>query len=237
MRRKTLPPQDNRCFQAHWIRLIKGIFEKKHTMAAQALALLHPTMYSEEEYLRLENVALERSEFLRGLLIPKEAEAPDHNLIKEHVIGELGLILRKGKICKSSSGTQRVFVPSISSYFYPDILVVCGPNKYGVLDCNSITNPSVIIEILSPSTHEYDRGEKFKLYRDIDTLQEYVTIDSRKAGAQVFRRMPDNQWILADDAFSLTESITIQTIGATLQMADLYDGTENVSSLLSPPEE
>ena len=206
-------------------------------MAAQALAISQSTMYSEEEYLRLENEALERSEFLQGMLIPKEAEGPDHNIIKEHVIGELGMIFKKSRVCKSCSSTQRVSVPSISSYFYPDILVVCGPNKYGVLDCNSIINPSVIIEILSPSTCEYDRDEKFKLYRDMETLQEYVTIDSRKANAQVFRRMADNQWVLADDAFSLAESITIQTIGATLQMADLYDGTENVSSLLPPPEE
>ncbi|SEJ44044.1 Endonuclease, Uma2 family (restriction endonuclease fold) [Dyadobacter sp. SG02] len=194
-------------------------------------------MYSEEEYLRLEKDALERSEFLEGMLIPKDAEGPDHNIVKEHVIGELGMILKKSIVCKSFSSTQRVFVPSICSYFYPDILVVCGSNRYGMLDRITIVNPSVVIEILSPSTCEYDCGPKFKLYRDIETLQEYVTIDSRKPYAQVFRRMADNQWILADDAFSLAESITIQTIGATLQMADLYDGTENVSSLLPPPKE
>ncbi len=205
--------------------------------AAQALALSQPTMYSEEEYLRIENGAFEKSEYFRGQIIKMAGAAPNHSRVKENVAIEVGIVLKKNKSCRSSSSDQRIHIPANSLYTYPDIVIVCGPNKFSKLDRITIVNPSAIIEILSPSTCEYDRGEKFKLYRDIETLQEYVTIDSRKASAQVFRRMPDNQWILAGDAFSLTESITIQTIGATLQMADLYDGTENVSSLLPPSEE
>jgi Uma2 family endonuclease len=206
-------------------------------MTALALALPQPTMYSEEEYLRLENDALEKSEYFQGQIIKMAGAAPNHNRVKDNVIGEIYPVLKKNKSCKSSSSDQRIHIPANSLYTYPDIIIVCGPNKFSKLDRITIVNPSVIIEILSPSTTDYDRGQKFKLYRDIETLLEYVTIDSRKADAQVFRRMPNNQWILADDAFSLTETITIHTIGATLQMADLYDGTENVSSLLSPPKE
>lgn len=206
---------------------------------AAALALAHsePTMYSEEEYLRLENDAFEKSEYFQGHIIKMAGAAPNHNRVKENVSVEIGIVLKKNKSCRSSSSDQRIYIPANSLYTYPDVLIVCGPNKFSKLDRTTITNPSVIIEILSPATSEYDRSLKFRLYRDIETLQEYVTIDSRKPGAQVFRRMSDNQWIVADDAFSLTESITIQTIGATLQMADLYDGIENVSSLLPPPEE
>lgn len=206
-------------------------------MAAPALALSQQTMYSEEEYLRLENDAFEKSEYFQGQIIAMAGATPNHNRVKENVVGELYPILKKDKSCRSSSSDQRIHIPENSLYAYPDIVIVCGPNKFSKLDRITIVNPSVIVEILSPSTCEYDRGEKFKLYRDIETLQEYVMIDSRKPYAQVFRRTPDNQWILADDAFSLTESITIQTIGATLQMADLYDGTENVSTLLPPPKE
>ena len=206
-------------------------------MTALALALPQPTMYSEEEYLRLENDALEKSEYFQGQIIKMAGAGPNHNRVKDNVIGEIYPVLKKNKSCKSSSSDQRIHIPANSLYTYPDIIIVCGPNKFSKLDRITIVNPSVIIEILSPSTTDYDRGQKFKLYRDIETLLEYVTIDSRKADAQVFRRMPDNQWILADDAFSLTETITIQTIGATLQVADLYDVAENVSSLLSPPKE
>lgn len=205
--------------------------------AAQALVISQPTMYSEEEYLRIENDAFEKSEYFQGQIIKMAGATPNHNRVKENVVVEVGIVLKKNKSCRSSSSDQRIHIPANSLYTYPDIVIVCGPNKFSKLDRITITNPSVIIEILSLSTSEYDRGEKFKLYRDIETLQEYVLVDSRKPYAQVFRRMPDNQWILADDAFSLSESITIQTIGAALQMADLYDGIENVSSLLSPPEE
>lgn len=205
--------------------------------AAHALALPQPPMYSEEEYLRLENDAFEKSEYFEGQIIEMAGAAPNHSRVKENTAIEIGIVLKKNKSCRSSSSDQRIHIPANSLYTYPDIVIVCGPNKFSKLDRITIVNPSVIIEILSPSTCEYDCGLKFKLYRDIETLQEYVTIDSRKPYAQVFRRMPDNQWIVADDAFSLTESITIQTIGATLQMADLYDGIENVSSLLPPAKE
>jgi Uma2 family endonuclease len=206
-------------------------------MAASALALPQPIMYSEEEYLRLENGAFEKSEYFQGQIIKMSGAAPNHNRVKENVVGEIYPVLKKNKSSRSSSSDQRIHIPANPLYTYPDIVIVCGPNKFSKLDRITIINPSVIFEILSPSTSDYDRGQKFKLYRDIETLQEYVTIDSRKTDAQVFRRMPDNQWILADEAFSLTETIAIQTNGATLQMADLYDGTENVSSLLPPPKE
>ncbi len=138
--------------------------------------------------------------------------APNHNRVKENVAIEVGIVLKKNKSCRSSSSDQRIHIPANSLYTYPDVIIVCGPNKFSKLDRITIINPSVIIEILSPSTAEYDRGHKFKLYRDIETLQEYVTIDSRKTEVQAYRRMSDDQWILADDAFSLTDSITIQTI-------------------------
>lgn len=201
------------------------------------LAIRIPTMYSEEEYLRLENDAFEKSEFFQGQIIKMAGAAPNHNRVKENVSIEVGIVLKKNKSCRSSSSDQRIHIPANSLYTYPDIIIVCGPNKFSALDRITIINPSVIIEILSPSTAEYDRGHKFKLYRDIETLQEYVTIDSRKSEAQVYRRMPDDQWVLADDAFSLTDSITIQTIGATLLMSELYDGTENVSSLFPASKE
>lgn len=206
-------------------------------MAILALALPRPTMYSEEEYLRLENDAFEKSEYFQGKIVMMAGATPNHNRIKDNFVGEIYPMLKKGRSCKSYSSDQRIHIPANSLYTYPDIVIVCGPNKFAELDRNTIVNPTVIIEVLSASTTEYDRGHKFKLYRDIEALQEYVTIDSRKTEAQVYRRMPDNQWILADDAFSLTESITIQTIGATLQMTDLYDGTENVSSLFPAPKE
>ncbi|GGH50919.1 hypothetical protein GCM10007423_53910 [Dyadobacter endophyticus] len=193
-------------------------------------------MYSEEEYLRLENDASEKSEFFQGKIVMMAGAAPNHNFINDNVVGLIHPFL-KAKSCKSCSSDQRIHIPSNSLYTYPDIMIVCGPKKHAELDRNTITNPSVIFEILSPSTSEYDRGKKFRLYRDIESLQEYVIINSLSIEVEVWRRTVNNQWLLADDAFSLNDSITIQTIGATLQMADLYDGTENVSGLFPAPKE
>nr|WP_295926135.1 Uma2 family endonuclease [uncultured Dyadobacter sp.] len=201
------------------------------------LALSQSTMYSEEEYLRLENDALEKSEYFQGKIVMMAGGTPNHNRVKENIIGEIYPILKKQRSCKSYSSDQRIHIPSNSLYTYPDIAIVCGPNRYAELDRNSIVNPSVIIEIMSAGTGDYDLGEKFRLYRDIESLQEYITIHSLHVEAEVWRRTADNHWLLADDAFSLNDSITIQSIGATLQMADLYDGTENVGSLFPAPKE
>lgn len=206
-------------------------------MATLALALPRPTMYSEEEYLRLEDQAFEKSEFYRGKIVMMAGAAPNHNRIKDNLIGEIYSILKKGKSCRSYSSDQRVHIPYNTLYTYPDVVIVCGTPVFAERDRNSITNPSVIIEVLSPSTALYDLTKKFRLYRDIESLKEYVIIDSLSEAAEVWRRTADNHWLLSDDAFSLNESITIQTIGATLQMADLYDGTENVSSLFPTPKE
>ncbi|OJV18333.1 MAG: hypothetical protein BGO21_22495 [Dyadobacter sp. 50-39] len=206
-------------------------------MATLAIARSRPVMYSEEEYLRLENEAFERSEFYQGKIVMMAGATPNHNRVKENTSVEIGIVLKKNKSCRSYSSDQRIHIPHNSLYTYPDLVVVCGPNKYAELDRNTILNPSVIVEVSSPSTMEYDRINKFRLYRDIESLKEYVLISSMSIAAEVFRRTADNQWLLADDAFALSEAITIQTIGATLQMTDLYDGTENVSSLFPAPKE
>jgi len=206
-------------------------------MATLAIARSRPVMYSEEEYLRLENEAFERSEFYQGKILMMAGATPNHNRVKENTSVEIGIVLKKNKSCRSYSSDQRIHIPHNSLYTYPDLVVVCGPNKYAELDRNTILNPSVIVEVSSPSTMEYDRINKFRLYRDIESLKEYVLISSMSIAAEVFRRTADNQWLLADDAFALSEAITIQTIGATLQMTDLYDGTENVSSLFPAPKE
>jgi Uma2 family endonuclease len=206
-------------------------------MATLAIARSRPVMYSEEEYLRLENEAFERSEFYQGKVVMMAGATPNHNRIKDNLIGEIYPVLKKGKSCRSYSSDQRIHIPFNSLYTYPDVAIVCGPVKYAELDRNTILNPSVIVEVSSPSTMEYDRINKFRLYRDIESLKEYVIISSMSIAAEVFRRTANNQWLLADDAFALSEAITIQTIGATLQMTDLYDGTENVSSLFPAPKE
>jgi Uma2 family endonuclease len=185
-------------------------------------------IYSEEDYLRLEEKAAYKSEYFRGEIFMMAGGTPNHNRIKENLSIEIGVTLKKRKSFRSYSSDQRIHIPENSLYTYPDVVVVCGSNQYADKDKNTITNPTIIIEVVSQGSGAYDRGDKFRLYRDIDSLQEYVLVNSLHVGIEVYRRTEDNHWLLAEDAYKLTDSVTIASIEATLLLSDLYAGTDNV---------
>ena len=195
------------------------------------------TLYSEEDYLLIENKASYKSEYFRGEIFTMAGGTPNHNRIKENLSGEIYSNLKKSKSCRSYSSDQRVHIPENSLYTYPDVVVVCGPNQYTERDANTITNPSVIIEVISQGSGGYDRGDKFRLYRDIESLKEYVLVNSLNVGVEVYRRTEDNLWLLAQDAYGLSESVTIATIETTLLLSDLYAGTDDVKEGWITPEE
>ncbi|WP_229213902.1 Uma2 family endonuclease [Dyadobacter psychrotolerans] len=195
------------------------------------------TLYSEEDYLQMETKAGYKSEYFRGEIFMMAGGTPNHNRIKENVSIEVGIALKKGKSCRSYSSDQRVHIPENSLYTYPDVVLVCGPNQYSQRDINTITNPSVIIEVISQGSGAYDRGDKFRLYRDILSLREYVLVNSLNVGVEIYRRTEDNHWLLAQDAYKLSDSVTISTIDTTLLLSDLYSGTDDVKEGWITPEE
>lgn len=201
------------------------------------MSAIAQTMYSEDDYLLLEAKASYKSEYFRGEIFMMAGGTPNHNRIKENLSGEIHAILKKRNSCRSYSSDQRIYIPENSLYTYPDLVVVCNPNKYSERDKNAITNPTVIVEVISESSAAYDRGDKFRLYRDIKTLQEYVIVNSLNVGAEVYCRTDDGHWLLASDAYKLSDSIYIQSLEASLLLFDLYLGTENVLEGLTMPEE
>ena len=104
----------------------------------------------------------------------------------------------KGKRCKPYGSDQRIHIPSNTLFTYPDISIVCGEIITLNNDEYNVLNPTVIIEVLSKSTKNYDRGEKFKLYRDIPTLKEYILVDSESIHIEVFRLNENNHWELEE---------------------------------------
>jgi Uma2 family endonuclease len=194
------------------------------------------TTYSEGEYLYLEDSADSRSEYFQGEIYNMPINNVNHNCIKQNFSGEIGTILKNKESVQSYSSNQRVHISKNSFYGYPDLLIVCGLNQYAEKDKNTIINPTVLIEVLSESTGAYDRGDKFRFYRDIDSLREYILVNSINIGVEVYRRTDDNHWLLAEDAYKLSDSITIQSIDAILHLADLYDGTDNVKEGWTTPE-
>lgn len=118
---------------------------------------------------------------------------------------------------------MRVNVKENSLYAYPDVLIVCGEPQFADNIFDTLLNPAVIIEILSESTANYDKGLKFELYREIPSLQEYILIDSRKIHLEHYRRNTDNSWTLQEYKI-VDASFTIASVAMNVLLNDWYEG-------------
>ena len=190
-----------------------------------------------EEYLRREQEAEFKSEYVNGEIIPMGDLYPtvmagastNHNLIKENVAIQIGSHVRSnGRGCRSMSSDQRVNVPTSSMYAYPDIVVICGPNQYHSEVPDTLTNPMLIVEVLSPGTAAFDRGDKFALYRHSPAFQEYVLIDSEKVRAEVYHKHEQGYWFIASEADQLSGTIELASIDLTLSMTIVYAEFESI---------
>ena len=133
--------------------------------------------YTIAEYLEMEEAATEKHEYYLGEIFAMSGSKVPHNIITSNLNIYLGQKLR-GKPCRPFNSDQRIHIEKNTLFTYPDISIICGDIITLNDDDWNVLNPTVIIEVLSPSTKNYDRGEKFKLYRDIVTLKEYILIDS-----------------------------------------------------------
>ena len=113
--------------------------------------------------------------------------------------------------------------PENSLYTYPDISIICGDPIISDKDNDTVIHPTIIIEILSTSTRNYDLGTKFELYRAIPTLKEYILIDSENISVEAFRINTNNHWEL-EEYKTLQEAVQIHTVGISLSMQDIYNG-------------
>src|SRR6202012_6265077 len=129
--------------------------------------------YSIEEYLEMENAATEKHEYYKGEIFAMSGAKHQHNLVAGNIYAPLKNKLRD-KPCKPLNSDSRIHIEKNTLFTYPDISVVCGDPVFLNDDEWNLLNPTVIIEVLSPSTQNYDRGDKFNLYRDIPTLKEYI---------------------------------------------------------------
>ena len=133
------------------------------------------TIYSPEEYLYLERKATFKSEYLRGGILAMSGASRAHNYITLDIATEINIQLRD-RDCEVFSGDMRVKENQSESYFYPDVVIACGEPQFEDDVFDTLLNPVVIIEVLSPSTEVYDRTEKFEYYKQITTLQEYILV-------------------------------------------------------------
>jgi Uma2 family endonuclease len=179
---------------------------------------------TEEEYLAFEKESLEKHEFFQGEVFAMAGAGVNHNIIFSNVFGELCTLL-KGKPCKPFGSDMRIYIPENTLYSYPDISVICGDINSSLKDKDTLILPSVIIEILSPSTKNYDMGGKFALYRDIPNLKEYVLIDSAAIHIQLFKIIAQNHWELIESK-SKEDSLSIPSLGIKLAIKEVYEGID-----------
>ncbi len=176
---------------------------------------------SEKEYLEAERVAFEKHEYYKGEIFAMSGASLPHNQIFSNLFLGVGLKL-KGKNCRPYGSDLRIHIPLNSLYTYPDISIICGDPITTDDHFDTATNPSVIIEILSKSTKDYDKGSKFTLYRDIESLKEYILVDSTNISVEKFIRNTDNSWQLTEYKL-LTDTFSINTIDISLSLSDIYE--------------
>ncbi len=187
-------------------------------MAAQAQ--LKPYL-TPEEYLALERRAKIKSEYWQGELYAMAGASTNHTIIGANALAELVMQL-KGRPCTAHTSDMRVKVARADLYTYPDVTIVCGKAKFEDRHEDTLLNPTVIIEVLSPSTEAYDRGAKFELYRMLESLSDYLLVSQERPTIEHYTRQPDDQWLLATYK-GLDAVAAIPSIGCELRLADVYD--------------
>lgn len=178
------------------------------------------------EYLQQEAEAVERHEYIHGEAFAMAGGSPRHAAISASIIAALGARLR-GTGCRPTTGDQRIYVPATGCMFYADALVICGPYQLATVDPHAVTNPTVIIEVLSPSTADHDRGTKFEHYRRLPSLQEYVLVSQDEPHLDHRRRLEGDTWLVSP----VTEGdLVLKSLGLRIPLAEIYADLEGLPS-------
>ena len=183
------------------------------------------TYLSPEEYITLERKAIPtydtvRSEYVKGKIVAMSGASRAHNLISGNFFGELRNRLKDGG-CEVYANEMRVSTPSTSSYFYPDVVVVCDEPRFEDDVFDILLNPIVLVEVLSPSTEAYDRGEKFSHYRQLESLKEYILVSQDRVNVERYLRIQDEwRYTYYQD---LNDVLPISSIQCELPLLEIYE--------------
>jgi Uma2 family endonuclease len=182
------------------------------------------TFITPEQYLEIERAAEFKSEYYQGEMFAMAGAVRGHNLIVMNAAGLIWGQLRK-RPCEAYSNDMRILIPATGLYTYPDLVALCGERKFQDARQDTLLNPNLIIEVLSPTTEAYDRGRKFDHYRSIESLNEYLLISCDRIHTDLFTKQPDGRWLLTS-ADKLEDSVDLPSIGCRLNLADLYEKVE-----------
>lgn len=176
--------------------------------------------YAPEEYLERERLADYKSEYFSGEIFAMAGASRTHNLISNNVSASLTVQLRD-RPCEVYANDMRVQADQARQYSYPDVVVVCGEPQFWDGREDTLSNPLVVIEVLSPTTEANDRGEKFMRYRQTPSLTDYVLISQYARHVEHFVKQPDGSWRMTEAGGENT--ILLSSIGCALSLADAYN--------------
>jgi Uma2 family endonuclease len=190
--------------------------------------------YSPEEYLALEEVADYKSEYIDGEIYPMTGGTTNHNQIALNFSTELNFAFKKLDY-RVYMGDVRLWIPKRRIYTYPDVMVVVGEPEYYNHRTDTITNPKMIVEVLSKSTQGYDKSEKFDYYRSIPTVEEYILIHQNKVDVEQFYQTGKKRWSFREyDAED--EAIALNSVPFQISLADVYNKVK-FEEIESEPED
>ena len=179
---------------------------------------------SPKEYLARERAAETKSEYLRGEIYAISGGSPEHSTIIVNVTMAIGSQL-KGTPCRAHSSDMKVRSTFAGLYSYPDLSIVCGEQRFHDERRDVIVNPTVIVEVLSPSTEGFDRGKKFAQYQQIESFRDYLLVAQDEPRIDHFSRDADGGWYYRSTV-GLDGKVVVPSIGCTLLLSDVYDRIE-----------
>jgi Uma2 family endonuclease len=174
-----------------------------------------------EQYLASERIAAYKSEYFRGEVFAMTGASPTHVLMVSNIVAALHGQLRR-RPCTVYSTDLRVKVQASGLYIYPDVIVVCGDLQFDDDHQDTLLNPILIIEVLSESTKDYDRGGKFAQYRKIPSFVEYVLVAQDECHVEHFVKQVHGGWLLSETN-RLEDMLTLFSIECTLPLSDVYE--------------
>jgi Uma2 family endonuclease len=178
------------------------------------------THMTPNEYLAMERASQVKHEYFRGEVFAMSGASLAHNRIVKN-INTLVLPFLKNKPCDMFGSDLRIHIPENTLYTYPDFSIICGEIEVSDNENDNVLNPSVIIEVLSKSTRDYDRGTKFTLYRSINSLKEYILVDSLAVSVEIFTKAEDHTWVLKEYQL-MNDELFISTIELRIILKDIY---------------
>ncbi|MGB2611131.1 MAG: Uma2 family endonuclease [Isosphaeraceae bacterium] len=175
--------------------------------------------FTPQEYLALERKSETRNEYYNGEIFAMAGASREHNLTVANLLRDIGNQL-EDRPCESYPSDMRVFIEATGLYTYPDVSVVCGEPRFQDREVDTLLNPTVIVEVLSPSTEAYDRGDKFRHYRRIDSLREFVLISQDRMMVERYTRQ-GKDWVLSEMT-DPDQVLKLESIGCQIPLDRIY---------------